>query len=527
MTAFDYTSRDYTSIQSDLFLRAESVLPSWTSRDASDFGVLMVDLWSYMGDMLHYYVDRAAGESRIETATQRDSVLSIAALLDYIPTGRYPARGTISLDITNSVGTDASPVVIPKYTRFVATPKIENASQVIFTLNNAIAINATGTAYVDPVTYETYTTYAKGDGVISGIAVTEGERFEEYYTSTGLSSQQIILANTGIVPESVEVYVGEGSGGAYVLYTQVDRLVSATSTQSSYLTIPTADDRLIVNFGNGVNGTIPMTNAPIKVLYRRSRGDAGNLPSYSITDFESYILSNGASLSGIRVVGNTSPTYGGSNSESMSSMKANIPLSFRTQDRAVSLQDYKDLALRVVGTVKTTATLSGSDVVVTILGPQGDYESRSLVQNLITNDTVLEDAVDTYLADRSIVGVTYSVTSSVALQAVKVTAAVHVLDGYIQESVSTNVKEAIKELFTFDKVSFGGTVSLGELYRTILSVSGVDYATISQFTTGSGSTTIDGTTYKGVTADATKLLYIASDVTPVISITGGIVGSGG
>lgn len=525
MTVFDYTSRDYASIQSDLLLRAESVLPSWTSRDASDFGVLMVDLWAYMGDMLHYYVDRAAGESRIETATQRDSILSIASLLDYIPTGRYPSRGTISLDITNSVGTDASPVVIPKYTRFVATPKVDNASQVVFTLNNAIAINSSGTAYVDPVTYETYTTYAKSVGVISGIAVTEGERFEEYYNSSGLSSQQVVLANTGIVPESVEVYVAEGSGGAYILYSQVDRLITATSTQRSYFTLPTADDRLIVNFGNGVNGTIPMTNAQIKVLYRRSRGDAGNLPPYSITGFESTILSNGASLSGITVVGNTSSTAGGSNSESMASMKANIPLSFRTQDRAVSLQDYKDLALRVVGTIKATSILNSGTVNVIVVGPQGDYSSRSLAQNSISADTALEDAVEVYLSERSIVGVAYTVSSSVTLQSVKVTVAVNVLDGYIQENVATNVNTAITDLFTFDKVSFGGTVSLGELYRTILAVKGVDYATVSRFTTGSGSTTIDGTTHKGVTANTTSLLYIATDALPVIATTGGIVGS--
>ena len=88
MTTFDYTNRDYTSIRNDLLNRASVVLPEWTSRDNSDFGMLFVDLVAYMGDILHYYVDQAARESFLETATRRSSLLAIASLLDYIPHGR-------------------------------------------------------------------------------------------------------------------------------------------------------------------------------------------------------------------------------------------------------------------------------------------------------------------------------------------------------------------------------------------------------------------------------------------------------
>ena len=63
MAAFDYTSRDYNSIRADLLARASEVLPEWTSRDSSDFGILFVDLVAYMGDIFHYYLDEAAKES--------------------------------------------------------------------------------------------------------------------------------------------------------------------------------------------------------------------------------------------------------------------------------------------------------------------------------------------------------------------------------------------------------------------------------------------------------------------------------
>ena len=57
---FDFASRDYENIRRDLLIRAERVLPDWTDRDPSDFTMLLVDLWAYMGDIMHYYIDRVS-----------------------------------------------------------------------------------------------------------------------------------------------------------------------------------------------------------------------------------------------------------------------------------------------------------------------------------------------------------------------------------------------------------------------------------------------------------------------------------
>lgn len=527
MTNFDYTSRDFASIQGDLLARAARVIPQWTSRDASDFGMVLVDLWSYMGDVLHYYVDRAAGEAYLETATQRDSVLAIAALMDYLPNYRLSANGQVVVDISDSIATDASPVLIPRNTRMLATPKNATASSVIFLTTANIAIKGSNTTpYVDPVTNETYITYVKADDQIT-IPVIEGERYEEFYSASGLPNQQIVLSVPGVVNSSITVQVAEGPDSAYVTYAPVDRLVEATSSQKVYYTTVTAEDRTVVVFGNGVNGIIPTTNAQVLVSYRRSRGAAGNLPAYSITGFEGTILSNGSSLSGIRVIGNTSATSGGSDSESMASMKVNIPLSFRTQDRAVSVQDFRDLSLKVSGVAKAVAIwdTTNSEVDLKIVGPQGDYGTRTLSQNSITIDTALSLAVNEYLAPRAVVGVNYNIAGSVSLQSVKITTSINVLDGYVRQRVESAVRDAILGLFTFDNVSFGQSVSLGELYRTILGVDGVDYATVTRFTTGTTNVIDGNSSFQGVTASPSSLLYIAFDSYPSISSTGGITGT--
>jgi len=370
MTTFDYTSRDYFSIKTDLLARAEQVLPEWTSRDSSDFGMLLVDLWAYMGDILHYYIDRAAQESFLETATQRESILAIANLLDYTPAGRTAAATNIVLDATNSSATDATPILIPKYTRFLAKPLLDTADDVVFTSDTAIAFNSTGAAISG------YATYQKTEPV--NLNLTEGELFEESFTSDGRVSQQYTLSYTGVIDSSVEVYIAEGTNGAEVTYSKVDRLIEATNSDLVFAVSLAADDSSTIVFGNSVHGKIPTTNALVRIVYRRSRGAAGNVDVNAVQGFESLNNIYGPTYDGIEITPNTTKAFGGSDSESIASLQNNIPASFRSQDRAVSLNDYSDLTLRVPSVVKATAAVSAS------VSYQGLITSKQ-----ITNDYVI------------------------------------------------------------------------------------------------------------------------------------------
>ena len=588
MSTFDYTNRDYTSIRNDLLNRASVVLPEWTSRDSSDFGMLFVDLVSYMGDILHYYVDQAAGESFLETATRRSSLLAIASLLDYIPHGRTSAQTSITLNATNSLATDVSPILIPANTKFTANPLVETADSVLFTSNRAIAFNDTGASIAG------YTTYAKTVPAI--LSLTEGEFFTETFTSNGQVSQRYTLSKTGVVTESIVVSVAEGVLGADVPYSQVTRLIENTNSDKVYVANIEADDSVVLQFGNGIHGKIPATNAAVSITYRRSRGSAGNVEANSVTAF--YSLSNafGPTYDGIVITPNTTRAFGGSNSESIISLKSNIPTSFRSQDRAVSLQDYEDLVLRVPGIIKTkaevvsgatakqgvvtlkaksatvatlttssahgltvgeyvgvfdvddtfdgtyvvastpssttftyslvsasvasasvasTATYKNAQVKIYALTPQDAYDGTlvsSPTTSPLTLDANYRDFIYDYISPREIVGVNSLVLPSVTLDLVKVTCNVSVLPSYIQDAVKEDVEIAIKALFEFDDVSFGQTVTLGTLYRAILDVDGVDYVSVSRFTTGS-SNVIDTASLipavEGVQAATNRLLLLS------------------
>src|SRR5262249_16039348 len=75
-------------------------LPEWNDRSAADFGVLMVDLFAYLGDMVLYYQDRIADQSFLETATDRRSVVNLLRLIGYELAP--PVAASADLDLTFS-----------------------------------------------------------------------------------------------------------------------------------------------------------------------------------------------------------------------------------------------------------------------------------------------------------------------------------------------------------------------------------------------------------------------------------------
>jgi len=597
MMKFDYTNRDYASIREDLLSRASETIPEWTSREATDFGMVFVDLWAYLGDTLHYYLDRVAQEAFLETATQRSSVLALASLLDYKAQGVSNATAIIFINPSDSICTDEAPVLIPRNTRFVSKSPYDN-SDVIFLSQAPIAINVSGTSVPN------YVTYSKSGGNIR-VPLTEGEVYTESYTSINGSNQQIILNQPNVVGRSITVTVNEGPGGSSVSYSQIERLIDATGTDLVYSTRITSDDYTILTFGNNANGKVPTTNSVITVTYRTSRGAEGNVSANTITDFESLDSSIGAGYDGLVIIPNTVKAFGGANPESIEILRKNITSSFRSQDRAVSLTDYQDLTLRTSGVVKAKAvlnnvaakqvsitnkqlsasvaqlttdsshtfsvgetiavfniddTFNGTYVVKTgssgttllydlasasvasasvsdgyvrnaqvkiyALGNINDYDGTVSVDPTtgpLALDTEVRDTIYDYIDPRSMVGVNMVVMPEVELDEVSIKFTLSVLPNYVRDAIEEDVALAVKDMFSFENVDFNQTITLGELYQTILAVDGVQYTTVQEFTTGLVDDVIDvvgsDPVVSGVRSGEASLLLLKNIV---ITSSGGI-----
>lgn len=458
MPVFDYTSRDYGTIKTDLIARAERILPDWSTRDPSDFGMVLVDLWAQMGDVLHYYVDRAAGESFLTTATQNESILAYANLFDYAPSGRNSARGTLVL---NNSG--ASAVTIPAYTRFVA--RYDDKTYQVYT-PDTIDIPANSN--------ETLTVYE--GTIVNAPAETLT------LSSTGQAGQRYRLSNIGVVKSSVVVTVYE-DGVTPTEYRQVTRIADTVPGDRVYTLRTNSAGYVQVEFGTQSRGFIPPANAKITAIYAYSSGSSGNLPANSITGFRSTTPEN------ITIVSSTALT-GGVDAESIASMKASIPSVISSQNRAVTLADYTALALSVEGVSKAAVQFtpnpaggaSAGNASVTVY-PHID-RSADYLTTTDTSQTVsetLQSLVVSSLQPRSVIGVDVVCASSIAWQSIDIEVTVHVSDTAVALYVKNAVEAAIDRIFTYSNVVFGQTMSLGQLYRAIINNAGVNYAVVDLF----------------------------------------------
>jgi len=376
----DYTSRDYAAIKADLVALASQYNPGWTATNEADLGVTLLELFAYLGDNLNFYIDRMANEGFLATASQDQSVLQLAAMLGYTPSTNTPA--TVTLTFSN---TSASSQTIPAKTQIASSAVVNGLStQIIFETDAAVTV---------PVGTNTATQTAT-QGVTTGL--TEGTR-ETLGNSNGTPNQLFKISQTNVIISSISVYV------AGISYSYGQNLIDYTPYDSVFTTITNADNFTYVVFGDGVGGRIPPSSQEIKVSYRVGNGADGNVGANTINSFLTNITS------GITVF-NQSAASGGSNDESVDSIRYNAPRALKTLRRAVSLKDYGYLALQVNGVSKAIADSASFTNVTLYATPFGDTGSSTASVGPITGVAITATG-----GGAGTGGITYSVASTTGL----------------------------------------------------------------------------------------------------------------
>jgi predicted phage baseplate assembly protein len=372
------------------------------------------------------------------------------------------------------------------------------------------------------VYFYTNTAASVAGGQTQTVTVTQGTQLVDQpvalsngsAVSNGAAGQRFNIRESGVVPSSIVVDVYEGVGGTAVRWTYDPNLSASGVSDSTYSVYVSADGYSQIVFGNGVNGRIPPTNTEIKASYTVSAGSGGNVAAGTIVNMVEQIPF-------ITLNGNANAAFGGIDSESIASIKNTLPSVFRSQNRAVSLSDYEDLARGVSGVSKAKAVYNGSganggSVTVHVVPYQTNYTVSSSTAASLAVDLSLRTSVANELSAVSLLGITaIAVPNQVITQRVRITMTVYVKSNYVARVVKDNVTAAVQNLLSFDNVSFGGRLTIGEVYRSAMGVDGVDYVTIEEFNLLNSNAL-----QTSVTADATKLLQIGSFA---ITATGGVV----
>ena len=521
----DYTSRDYASIRDSMVAQIPNFLPEWTSTDASDFGITLIELFSYMGDALNYYIDRAANEGFIATATQKQSVLSIAQLLGYTPSAATPAN--VLLTFTNR---SSNVVVLPALTQVTTTTVVNGLStQVIFETDAAVTIPLYSTAAVGTASASTTVTLSSANAQIvagmavtgtgvpagttvasvtsstvvvlsasvtlasvpltfinqvysAGITATQGKTifYEQVGVSTGAVNQAYSLAQSPLIAGSSTVVVGTLSGGVPVgvSFTEVPYIIDASYNTPAYSVSTDSNNISYINFGDGVSGRIPPANS-VFVTYRVGGGSYGNVGPSTLTNQITNVIA------GISVT-NAAAASGGADAETTDSIRINAPLAYSALNRAVSLSDYASLSVGVPSVAKAIADSSSSaNSIVLYLAPFGDQSLGTpgvdAYGNNTTTFTNAASTVTSYLQDKSPATTTVTLLPAKYVP-ISVTVSINLLPQYRQSIVSAAINLALSTFLSFNSTIFSENITLQALHNILSQVDGVDYVNVTLMT---------------------------------------------
>lgn len=97
----NYLNRDFSGFRSDLIKYAETYFPN-TYKDFNEtsIGMMFMEMVSYIGDVLGFYIDQQAQENILSSATQIKNVYRLAQALGYHPKLVSPASGLVDFYMT-------------------------------------------------------------------------------------------------------------------------------------------------------------------------------------------------------------------------------------------------------------------------------------------------------------------------------------------------------------------------------------------------------------------------------------------
>lgn len=465
MPTIDYTNKDYQSLRRAMLELARYRLPEWTDQTSSDLGVLLVDLFAYMGDVVLYYQDRIANESFLNTAVERRSLMHHLRLIGYEL--RPPVSAGADLLLTFSVPTAGSTIVtIPAGTQFRSNYPVDQP-QIFEYLGPDLTIDLSSDQ-VEPGD-SGLVSYSKLPVWHSQIVSTE-----IIGSSTGEPNQQFFFSSSPLILDTLSVEVDEGAG--WVAWDRQDSLLynmlpngcltfSGPEARNYYVQYNESGQAAVM-FGDGVYGRWPPMGANnIRAGYRVGGGIIGNVPASSIAEAVT-------TISYLVTVTNPEAAAGGEEAETNDHAKKFGPLAFRSGQRAVTLSDYMALARQAGGVAKAYARSLNWNEVELYIAPEGNTccnVPEGLRRRLIS-----------YFDDKRMAG-TFIQILDPACVSIDIGLEIIVDAHYQPDSVQQAVEKAINDFLAFENVDFGYSVYQSDLYAALDPVAGLLTVTITRF----------------------------------------------
>ena len=301
----------------------------------------MLDVMAYVTHYNAINANFAINETFLDSARLRPSVVSHAKMLGYTPRSSYPAVAYIDVKVNSPTGVLS-----------------DDNTYLPLTMNKGTVFTST----IDGVTYKfvndqtlTTTIDANGEYIFSNVRILQGSyKTTEYVFDKDSAEAYLIPFENAVTSELTVKVQASDTNTAQETFDAVVNVTEVTATSQVYFLEESRTGVYEVKFGDGILG---------------QKLDNGNIIQLEtlVTDNDA---ANGAAVFAMSgtIQGNTNVTLtvnqkaqGGSTKEDVESIKFNAPLSFVSQNRAVTPDDYKTIIQNNYANIDAITVWGGED----------------------------------------------------------------------------------------------------------------------------------------------------------------------
>ena len=311
------TELDFDQIKNNLktYLKQQSQFQDYDF-DGAGLNILL-ELLAYNTHYNAYYLNMVANESFLDTAILRDSVVSHAKMLNYVPFSYTAPLAKINVTIDSGTTTPEE-LTIPKGYAF---------------LSNLID----GTSYRF-VTLDQYTvTKSNTSFYFENLEVSEGQLITYNYSYSELDNPKGLfkINDATVDTNSITVSVSPNSGNTQIsVYSKVTDILEITSASEVFFLQEGRNGNYEIYFGDGVVGKKLPDGAIVSITYLITKGDLAN-------GADAFIGTENIGSYSDFTINTVDAAAGGSINESVDSIKYSSQAQYATQNRLVTVKDYE------------------------------------------------------------------------------------------------------------------------------------------------------------------------------------------
>tara|TARA_Y100000034_G_scaffold125236_1_gene174497 strand:+ start:1015 stop:2556 length:1542 start_codon:yes stop_codon:yes gene_type:complete len=447
--SLNYTNQDFHSMK----VRAVDFIKARFGNDFTDFiesdlAFVLIETWAFLADTLSFKQDQLANEIFIDTVSELENAFRLSKLVGFEPTPPIASRSMWSASIGTLLSND---LILP-------TP--------ILISTGPIDMELFPTDEDDQPVFDKPIIIQAGSLINNSVIGLEGLTNIDLITGTGEVNQAAELSNSPVIFDSVRVKV-DG-----VPWERVDYFTESQPRKEFRVEF-NSDYAAFVMFGSSRAGYIPTRGSEIEVTYRVGGGIVGNITTGAVDQQLSFDVPSVPFRFPVSFRNYTKGEFG-YEGDGIEEIREDLPRYLRTQDRAVTGNDYKSLvdlfATPYSGQIgKSTVVLrnhgcAGNVIDIYVLARENDndlVEASDTLKNELIEELDAKKMLTDYICIRDGVTIPTDVNVDITLDKIH---------RQFEIEIRERVERRVEDFFRLTEWDYGDNLKEADLIKALSDV---------------------------------------------------------